>query len=120
MRVPRVALVVAGMLTAACSKTESQQRNHEPAPAAPRDAAETKPLDSFAEARFDMVDRTIVARGITDERVIAAMKVTPRHEFVPPDIRDQAYDDRPLPIGFGLTISQPFILATMTQAAHIK
>ena len=67
-----------------------------------------------------MVDRTVASRGITDERVLAAMKITPRHEFVPPAIRHQAYDDRPLPIGFDLTISQPFIVATMTQAAQVK
>jgi len=67
-----------------------------------------------------MVERTIVARGVTDGRVIAAMKITPRHEFVPPAIRHQAYDDRALPIGFDLTISQPYIVATMTEAAQVK
>jgi protein-L-isoaspartate(D-aspartate) O-methyltransferase len=120
MRLSCVAVVVACML-AACSKGESkQQKKPEPVAATPRDADAPKPPDPWAEARFEMVDRTIVARGITDERVIAAMKVTPRHEFVPPDVRAQAYDDRPLPIGFDLTISQPFIVATMTEAAHVK
>lgn len=114
-------MVVVGWLAVGCSKTEAKHKvEAKPAPVAPADAAEAKPLDQFAEARFEMVDRTIVARGITDERVIAAMKITPRHEFVPPSIRNEAYDDRPLPIGFDLTISQPYIVATMTQAAQIK
>lgn len=67
-----------------------------------------------------MVERTIVDRGIKDDRVIAAMKMTPRHEFVPPDIRGRAYDDSPLPIGFDLTISQPYIVAFMTEAVKVK
>jgi protein-L-isoaspartate(D-aspartate) O-methyltransferase len=122
MRLSCVAAVVACMLAACSNREPTAQKKSEmkPAAAAPRDADAPKPLDPYAEARFDMVDRTIVARGITDERVIAAMKIAPRHEFVPPDVRAQAYDDRPLPIGFDLTISQPFIVATMTQAAKIK
>ncbi len=54
-------------------------------------------------------------RGIKDERVLAAMRTVPRHEFVPDDVRFSAYDDRPLPIGHGQTISQPFIVAFMTE-----
>jgi len=67
-----------------------------------------------------MVDKTIVRRGITDERVITAMRITPRHEFVPPQIRHKSYEDSPLPIGFDKTISQAYIVATMTEAAHVK
>jgi protein-L-isoaspartate(D-aspartate) O-methyltransferase len=81
--------------------------------------ADPKLADAYAEARFELVD-ALARQGITDDRVLAAMKLTPRHELVPPAIRHQAYDDRPLPIGFGLTISQPFIVATMTQAARVK
>ena len=54
--------------------------------------------------------------GITDERVLAVMATVPRHEFVPEDLGQQAYDDSALPIGYGQTISQPFIVAFMTQA----
>lgn len=54
-------------------------------------------------------------RGIKDERVLAAMRTVPRHEFVPEEFRFSAYDDRPLPIGYGQTISQPFIVAFMTE-----
>jgi protein-L-isoaspartate(D-aspartate) O-methyltransferase len=113
----RVRLVVLLVLVA-CGKSEPK-RKAEPVVEPPR-AAEVKEPDPFAEARFDMVERTIVERDIKDQRVIAAMKITPRHEFVPPAIRNEAYDDRPLPIGFDLTISQPYIVAFMTEAIKVK
>ena len=62
-----------------------------------------------------MVVRQIERRGISDERVLDAMGVVPRHEFVPSEARIHAYDDRPLPIGFGQTISQPYIVAFMAE-----
>jgi protein-L-isoaspartate(D-aspartate) O-methyltransferase len=89
-----------------------------PAPA-PGSAAPPAPADPFAAARNKMVDETIVARGITDARVIAAMRKVERHRLVPPDVRDRAYDDTPLPIGFEQTISQPYVVAAMTEAARI-
>jgi protein-L-isoaspartate(D-aspartate) O-methyltransferase len=63
-----------------------------------------------------MVERQLVARGVKDKRVLAAMGKVPRHEFVPERLRAQAYDDCPLPIGQGQTISQPYIVASMTEA----
>lgn len=69
--------------------------------------------------RQDMVDRQIVARGVSDRKVLAAMRKVPRHEFVPEDRRDAAYEDGPLPIGEEQTISQPFIVAYMTEAAQL-
>ena len=71
----------------------------------------------FNVARQQMVTAQIVSsgRGITNSRVIIAMSKVPRHEFVPERLRAQAYDDRPLPIGYGQTISQPFVVAFMTQ-----
>jgi protein-L-isoaspartate(D-aspartate) O-methyltransferase len=63
-----------------------------------------------------MVERQLVACGIKDKRVLAAMGKVPRHEFVPERLRAQAYDDHALPIGQGQTISQPFIVASMTEA----
>jgi protein-L-isoaspartate(D-aspartate) O-methyltransferase len=66
------------------------------------------------------VERQLRARDIVDERVLAAMAAVPRHEFVPPDQVDLAYDDRPLGIGWGATISQPYIVALMTQLARVK
>jgi protein-L-isoaspartate(D-aspartate) O-methyltransferase len=66
-----------------------------------------------------MVERQIQARGIRDPRVIAAMLRVPRHEFVAPRYADLAYDDAPLPIDEGQTISQPYIVAFMAEAAEI-
>jgi protein-L-isoaspartate(D-aspartate) O-methyltransferase len=66
-----------------------------------------------------MVRRQLAARDITDRRVLAAMAAVPRAEFVPPGLRDQAYADSPLPVGYDQTISQPYIVALMTQAARV-
>lgn len=77
------------------------------------------PDDPFVEARIDMVARTIAARGVTDPRTLTAMRLAPRHVLVPPAMRAEAYADRPLPIGYGLTISQPYIVAVMTEAAGV-
>lgn len=62
-----------------------------------------------------MVREQVVMRGITAERVLAAMRKVPREEFVPEELRTLSYDDRPLPIGYDQTISQPFIVAFMTE-----
>ena len=64
--------------------------------------------------RETMVDRQLVARGISDERVLAAMREIPRHRFVPASRLSLAYSDRPVPIGSGQTISQPYIVAIMS------
>jgi protein-L-isoaspartate(D-aspartate) O-methyltransferase len=67
-----------------------------------------------------MVAEQLAARDITDERVLDAMRRVPRHEFVPSTSPGQAYDDHPLPIGYGVTISQPYIVALMTQALRLQ
>ena len=67
-----------------------------------------------------MVSGQIAARGVIDHRVIAAMKAVPRHLFVPEELKANAYDDRPLPIGHGATISQPYIVGLMTSLLSIK
>lgn len=67
-----------------------------------------------------MVENQIVERGIKNKRVIEAMKKVPRDLFVPEEIRDEAYDDRALPIGYGQTISQPYIVALMTELLELK
>jgi protein-L-isoaspartate(D-aspartate) O-methyltransferase len=90
-----------------------------PAPPPPKPEL-PKPVDAYADTREAMVRDTIEARGIRDEHVLAAMRKVPRHEFVPPEMRVHAYEDRALPIGFGLTISQPYIVAMMTEAAHVR
>jgi hypothetical protein len=74
--------------------------------------------DRWAQPRAALID-TIARRGIRDERVLAAMLRVPRHEFVPSELRAHAYDDRALQIGFDQTISQPFVVAAMTEAARI-
>lgn len=67
------------------------------------------------EARDQMVQRQVERRGITTEAVLEAMRQVPRHEFVPQSQASHAYEDRPLPIGYGQTISQPYIVAYMTE-----
>jgi protein-L-isoaspartate(D-aspartate) O-methyltransferase len=74
----------------------------------------------YTRYREDMVHRQIEARGITDQNVLAAMKKIPRHLFVSEALMDQAYGDFPLPIGEQQTISQPYIVAEMTQALEPK
>lgn len=76
--------------------------------------------DSFAAERNAMVDQQIRAREITDPAVLTAMRKVPRHRFVPARVRHLSYDDHPLPIGYEQTISQPYIVAYMTEAADIS
>lgn len=70
--------------------------------------------DPYQEAREEMVNTQISARGIKDEATLQAMRTVERHRFVPEAYKGNAYDDRPLPIGHGQTISQPYIVAYMT------
>ncbi|NPA48919.1 MAG: protein-L-isoaspartate(D-aspartate) O-methyltransferase [Thermodesulfobacteria bacterium] len=76
--------------------------------------------DIYQRARERMVETQIAARGIKDPRVLAAMRKVPRHLFVDEALKDQAYGDYPLPIGEGQTISQPYIVALMTEALELK
>jgi len=72
----------------------------------------------YARLREQMVERQLAGRDITDPLVLEAMRKVPRHLFVPEELRGSAYEDRPLPIGHGQTISQPYIVALMTQLAR--
>jgi protein-L-isoaspartate(D-aspartate) O-methyltransferase len=74
----------------------------------------------FTAARERMVASQIVARGIRDARVIEALRQVPRHLFVGPSAQGEAYDDRPLPIGSGQTISQPYMVAIMTATLAVQ
>jgi protein-L-isoaspartate(D-aspartate) O-methyltransferase len=74
------------------------------------------PQDNFITSRENMVEAQILARGVNDEKVLAAMRKVPRHLFVPEELKSFAYGDEPLPIGEGQTISQPYIVAYMTEA----
>jgi len=110
--------VLGGILLMACAQiapsptpTEMPTPTPEPSP--------TPTTDIYTQQRKRMVDTQIRARGITDEAVLRAMETVPRHEFVLPRYLDQAYADHPLPIGYGQTISQPFIVAWMTELLDI-
>lgn len=76
--------------------------------------------DHLAAAKHRMLEQHLRARGISDERVLAAMQRVPREEFVPEPLRPHAYDDRALPVELGQTISQPYTVAFMAQAAQLQ
>jgi protein-L-isoaspartate(D-aspartate) O-methyltransferase len=99
------ALIVAGLLMV---------RSMAPADRVP----DGPPQDPFQRARLAMVADQIAARGVKDPRVLDAMRAVPRHEFVPGPAGDDAYADSPIPIGHGQTISQPYIVALMTELAR--
>lgn len=74
----------------------------------------------FQELREKMVKYQIAQRGIVDQKVLEAMRAVPRHLFVPKEHLHESYNDHPLPIGYGQTISQPYIVALMTEALELK
>jgi protein-L-isoaspartate(D-aspartate) O-methyltransferase len=76
--------------------------------------------EDYRNQRLQMVEKQIARRGVSDLRVLEAMRSVPRHEFVPETFRNEAYDDHPLPIGQGQTISQPYIVALMTEALALR
>ena len=94
-------LVIAALAPAACGQQPSVPLN-------------------LAAQRQQMVQQHLVARGIKDERILAAMKKVPREEFVPADSRAATYEDGPLPIGYEQTISQPYIVAFMTEQLRLS
>lgn len=75
--------------------------------------------DVFTLRRIRMVEEQIASRGIRDDRVLAAMVAVPRHLFIPEEYRSYSYYDQPIPVGFGQTISQPYIVALMTELLHV-
>jgi protein-L-isoaspartate(D-aspartate) O-methyltransferase len=96
----------------------------EPAPLQSTEA-ELSPIaetehDDWLEVRMKMVETQIRRRGVTDQDVLDAMESVPRHEFVPEQYESQAYADHPLPIGHGQTISQPYIVALMTELLGLQ
>lgn len=80
----------------------------------------TRPSDAYESTRRRMVEQQLAVRGIKDKNVLAAMRKVPRHEYVPRNLRSEAYSDWPLPIGLGQTISQPYIVALMTELLQPK
>lgn len=81
----------------------------------PKDSSE----DEFAVRRAEMIEKQLRRRGVHDSGVLAAMAAVRREEFVPEESRQRAYEDTPLPIGEGQTISQPYIVAAMTASLHL-
>ena len=77
-------------------------------------------IKQYELERHDMVERQLRRRGLTDERVLAAFERVPRHLFVPAGLREAAYDDTPLPIGLGQTISQPYIVGLMISLLELN
>ncbi|MCP4582639.1 MAG: protein-L-isoaspartate(D-aspartate) O-methyltransferase [candidate division Zixibacteria bacterium] len=76
--------------------------------------------DIYLKDRHKMVDSQIIRRGVKDKHVLEAMKKVPRHKFVPANVTNYAYEDEPLPIGYGQTISQPYIVALMTELLELE
>jgi protein-L-isoaspartate(D-aspartate) O-methyltransferase len=121
---------LAGWLVVLCPLAGAQEGKKPPPP--PQKAKEAKkPVppadwppkhtdDRFGPNREWMVRTQISSRGVIDAHVLRAMKTVPRHRFVPSALRNRAYEDRPLPIGHDQTISQPYIVASMTEELKVK
>ncbi len=106
-----IALLLA-VLLGACGSQGAGRRGTPTEPYSPQD-------DPYTAARQRMVQEGVIAWGVEDPAVIEAMERVPRHLFVPSELRDQAYENHPLPIGYGQTISQPYIVALMTQELEV-
>jgi protein-L-isoaspartate(D-aspartate) O-methyltransferase len=112
---PRAVLPLLGILVVQCSASHHGVLHcGTAAPQTLADSAEQR------QARERMVAEQIIARDVRDVRVLAAMRKIPRHLFVPPQMQPYAYADEPLPIGYGQTISQPYIVAFMSEALELK
>jgi protein-L-isoaspartate(D-aspartate) O-methyltransferase len=116
MAARRLLAVVILVATACTSQSESTD-SAEPATTT---TTTTVVPDDRGEERSQMVDEQIAARGVSDALVLEAMRTVPRHRFVPDEWLDQAYADHPLPIGHGQTISQPYIVALMSEALAVE
>lgn len=115
-RVWPIAPVIALLLLAACAAESAPDAGDSSA----SNGGTAESADPYRDARLAMVERQIAARGIRDAKVLEAMRRVPRHEFVRPTDRSQAYRDHPLPIGHDQTISQPYIVAFMTEALALE
>jgi len=110
---------LAAALLLSAGPTLSEAQHPMTAKSAVSAAANPGPEARRREAQRRMLETQLIARGIKDPRVLAAMAKVPRHEFVSERLRDEAYADRPLPIGERQTISQPYIVALMTELAQL-
>lgn len=123
-----VLLLVVGLyLTVIRSKVEEKEVAVFPSPSPSPTATETPPKptstpeqDPFVPYREHMVLSQIEARGVKDPQVLETMRSVPRHEFVPLEYQEYSYADQPLPIGYGQTISQPYMVAVMTELLGVE
>ena len=116
-----ILLVILALVSYTPAKTPTPTTKIVPAEEMPTlEAPPTATVDPYSEVRKKMVRDTMRLRDIADEKVLAVMEKVPRHEFVPEEYLNQAYEDHPLPIGYGQTISQPYIVALMTQLLKLK
>ena len=111
-------MVRAVVLLAFCAAASGQEapRKREPPPGWPPKLV----ADTRAESRLRMVRTQIIGRGVSDKRVLDAMRAVPRHLFVPVSRQAEAYQDRPLAIGYDQTISQPYMVASMTEELRLE
>ncbi len=114
MHVPLIFAVLALCVAQACTKPVNVTDVGEPL------AADKELSGVSADDQRERLIRELESEGISDEKVLAAMRKTPRHEFVPERYRSEAYKNYPLPIGMGQTISQPYVVAYMTQILKLK
>jgi protein-L-isoaspartate(D-aspartate) O-methyltransferase len=127
MMLPKLLTLIAFLLVAAgCTAEPSPVATPDPLPQVPVEAdgplaeeTAVPPTDDFTTQREQLIQEGIIGMGITDEAVIDALRRVPRHHFVPDEHLAQAYNNHPLPIGYGQTISQPFIVALMTEAVGV-
>jgi len=132
MKISGLTWILLLLLLVACASGSGSERDQARSPEAEQvPAAETAnptasiptsspTADQYAVQRQNMVESGVVDWGITEEAVIEVMGQVPRHEFVPEEYLSSAYNNHPLPIGFGQTISQPYIVALMTQSAALS
>lgn len=116
-------VVLSAVTTTGCDRSNGDDSQSAASATIDDDPADTTADDarfSRTDERHRMVADQLEARDIDDERVLQAMKQTPRHRYVPENMRARAYDDRPLPIGHEQTISQPYIVALMTQLLDVS
>jgi protein-L-isoaspartate(D-aspartate) O-methyltransferase len=117
------ALALVVVLALACSRMKAPpapQATATPQMAGTPEVARSAEEAAFTKARQSMVEEQIRRRDVTDPAVLRVMEKVPRHRFVLPEYLDQAYEDHPLPIGEGQTISQPYIVALMTELLRLK
>jgi protein-L-isoaspartate(D-aspartate) O-methyltransferase len=118
-------ILIAAVILVLARAFRAQPTSDVPAPSpvgapSPAASAIASPTDAYLDLRLAMVRHQIEGRGVKDASVLDVMQRVPRHRFVPAELVSSAYEDHPLPIGLGQTISQPYIVALMTEALKLK